>query len=254
MQNARATDNSDQIASLVDWWKMAGVDYVVEDAPSSWLKPVETAAPKAEINKASSIDKEVPVSEPAEFVTEWPDNLDELRKQISDQTRLPGNCYGGKSAISVGNINAKLMIILDLPEIKEIESGRFCEGPTGALIRNIIAAMGYKFDDCYITALATTRPATGQLPDGDETSLTGFMLHQIKIVDPAAVLIFGSSACRALLGAELMESHGRLRDINHYVGKKAALTTFHPRTLLARPVLKAQAWKDLQMLAKKDAL
>ena len=34
----------------------------------------------------------------------------------------------------------------------------------------------------------------------------------------------------------------------------AALTTFHPRTLIARPAMKAQAWRDLQMFAKRYAL
>jgi uracil-DNA glycosylase len=52
----------------------------------------------------------------------------------------------------------------------------------------------------------------------------------------------------------LMDARDIKSNINHIVGKKAATPTFHPRTLLARPMLKAQAWKDLQMVAKKDAL
>jgi uracil-DNA glycosylase len=52
----------------------------------------------------------------------------------------------------------------------------------------------------------------------------------------------------------LMAARGRLEIINHDDRKTAAIATFHPRTLMAQPQLKAQAWKDLQMLARKDYL
>lgn len=48
-----------------------------------------------------------------------------------------------------------------------------------------------------------------------------------------------------------MDARGRLHDFNHDGGKLAAVATYHPRTLIARPALKAQAWQDLQMLANE---
>jgi uracil-DNA glycosylase len=56
------------------------------------------------------------------------------------------------------------------------------------------------------------------------------------------------------LDAELMTARGNLHYINQDGQKVLAVTTFHPRTLLARPMLKAQAWKDLQMLIPKGAV
>jgi uracil-DNA glycosylase len=107
---------------------------------------------------------------------------------------------------------------------------------------------------CYWTALATTIPAAGELADAALPELAGFVRHQIDLVDPENIIMLGSSACRALLGLELMESRRNLQYFNHDGGKKAVLTTFHPRTLIARPQMKSQAWKDLQMFVKKDIL
>jgi uracil-DNA glycosylase len=234
--------------SLVDWWKMAGVNYLVADAPVNWLVTDETETFQQVVNNPI-----MPISgilSPAD----WPKNVTALQSAIADGQPLPGNRYGGKSAAPVGNINGALMIISDLPDIEEIEAGQLGVGAAGRLLSNMIAAMGHNLTDCSLIALATTRPATGELPDEDLPLLATFALHQINLVNPDAVLILGSATCRALLGAELMGARGNLHYINQDVVKKAAVPTFHPRTLLARPNLKAQAWKDLQMLAKKDAL
>jgi uracil-DNA glycosylase len=244
-------------SSLVDWWKMAGVDYIVEDAPVDWLaqKEIDTAsaaiAPPPE-NRASAA--EPIVARAAILPADWPDNLAALQSAIAGGLPLPGNAYGGKSAAAVDLIDAKMMIFGDLPDIEEIEAGRFGAGSAGKLLANMMEAIGYNIADCYLTALATTRPATGELPENDYTELAEFALHQIDLVNPQRVLILGSAACRALLGADFVQARDVKSNINHIVGKKAASTTFHPRTLLARPILKAQAWKDLQMVAKRDAL
>ena len=34
-------------ASALDWWREAGVDTLVEDAPFDWLAPLEAVAPVA---------------------------------------------------------------------------------------------------------------------------------------------------------------------------------------------------------------
>ncbi len=243
--------------SLVDWWKMAGVDYLVADAPVNWLVTDETETSQQVVNNPI-----LPILKNPETTiipgilspADWPKNATALQSAIADGQPFPGNRYGGKSAVPVGNINGALMIISDLPDIEEIEAGQLGVGAAGRLLSNMIAAMGHNLADCTLIALATTRPATGELPDEDLPLLATFALHQINLVNPDAVLILGSSTCRALLSAELMGARGNLHYINQDVVKKAAVPTFHPRTLLAKPNLKAQAWKDLQMLAKKDAL
>ena len=257
MLSSDKTQTTAFAASLVDWWEMAGVDYLVEDIPVDWLAAKipevasKIATPPSEMRVAPT---EPMVKRAAISAADWPMDIAELQSAIMAGQPLPGNQYGGKSASHLGNANARLMIIGDLPDIQEIEARSLGVGAAGQLLEKMVGAIGLAMADCYLTALATTRPATGELPDEDLDSLAAFALHQINLVNPKAILLLGSATRRALLGADLAQEQGSLRDVNHIVGKKAAIPTSHPRTLLTKPNLKAQAWKDLQMLAKKDAL
>jgi uracil-DNA glycosylase len=249
------------VHSLIEWWKMAGADYLVKETPQSWLMEDEpelvVAAPIVAKPERHAVQEQVAQLAPVQSEAspdDWPQDLEQLKAQIVAGAHLPGNCFGGKSAAPIGDAGASLMIISDLPSAEEIEQSQLSAGKTGSLLVQMLAAMGQKLDDCYVTALATTRPAIGEIPEGTEPALSAFMIHQMKIVKPKAVLILGTAACQALLNAELMTARQNLHYFNHDGQKMTALTTFHPRTLLARPILKAQAWKDLQMLMIKGVL
>jgi DNA polymerase len=275
MLSSEKTHNTAQAASLVDWWKSAGVEYLVGDAPFDWLaneeeesvpvtRPSSPSEPDRQTNIPNQVAKTPPVAKhqvPRALTAhalippaKWPETLAALHMALGQGDALPGNIYGGKAALPKGEANVPLMIIGDLPDDEEIEAGYYGTGICARLLGNMIQAAGFDRADCYIAGLASTRPATGELPDEDLAELAAFALHHANLVNPGAILILGSAASRALLGKDLMEARANLPEINHIVGKKAATPTFHPRTLLARPMLKAQAWKDLQMIAKKDAL
>lgn len=244
-------------ASLVDWWKMAGAVYSHDETAVDWLAPEEHELEFLTISSRQEtrlVSTQPIVERPAIASAAWPDNIAGLHHAIANGHLLPSNKYGGKSASPAGNVNAQLMIIGDLPDVEEVDAGSMGAGALGELLIKMVAAIGFELGNCYLTALATTRPATGELPDDDYDLLAKFALHQIELVNPQSILILGSATCRALLGADLIAARQNLPDINHIVGNKAATPTFHPRTLLARPTLKAKAWQDLQMLAKKDAL
>jgi uracil-DNA glycosylase len=244
--------------SLVDWWKMAGVGYITEDAAVDWLKPVEAESepiiplPEAVRQRDTVRAPSPPVS--ALSPSDWPVDIGELHSAIMSGLPLPGNAYGGKPALPKLIVNSPLMIIGDLPDIEEIEAGILGIGAAGRLLSNIIKAIGFDLSDCSLTALATTRPGTGELPESEYAALAAFVTYQVNLVNPQHIVILGSVTSSALLGAEWKDSKISKPDVNHIVGKKAAYPTFHPRNLIARPISKGQAWKDLQMIAKKDAL
>ncbi len=261
-----------QAAAIIEFWRMAGVDYLVQEHPAGWLGAADAgdaAASAGQPPHTSSLLSQPPLrhqapphrtapahppNTPGISPAEWPDSLDKLTEMIGNGAALPGNQFGGGSARPMGQIGARLMIISDLPDFDEITAGQLGHSAYGHLLANMVRAMGCHMADCYLTALATTRPAAGELPDGSPQTLVPFILHQMDIIRPKAVLVLGSAACNALFSAELMTARGNLHYFNHSGQKLAAVTTFHPRTLLVRPILKAQAWKDLQMLMSEEIL
>jgi uracil-DNA glycosylase len=236
-------------ASCINWWKMAGVEYNVDASPFDWLQDQELETKAANPNKTSSLPQINTNKQAA-----WSQSLQQIVADISETANVPGTGYGRKSVSPVGHAGAKLMVIGDLPDIDDIEIGKLGEGSSGQLLRQMIAAIGIKFADCYYVSLALSRPASGEIPTSDLPELALFALHQMKLVNPQCVLVLGSVACLALLNAELMTARGNLLYFNHDGQKVASIVTFHPRTLLARPILKAQAWKDLQMVKIEDGL
>lgn len=242
----------DVVESLTGWWKLAGVDTAVSDETVNWLadnadeKPVSAVIP---VVKAAPQPKV-----PAAPTIAWPSDIADLKQMVADGAPLPGNCFASVHIPPVGPHNCEVMVVSDLPDAGDAEAMESQSSDTAILLRRMLAAMGVDMSLCYRTWLATTTPSTGEVPEDSFGALGDFVRHQMKIIRPKSVIILGSSACRALLDDDLMNARAQTRNINHDGSNMATLTTFHPRTLIARPAMKAQAWKDLQMFAKGSAL
>lgn len=246
MENRGETSAFAVVKSLTGWWELAGVDSAVSDEAVNWLAddaPVN--APVAAIKTAAAQKTNLPPVTPS---VAWPNDIAALREMVTEGAPLPGNAYGPVRFAPVGPDACDIMVISDLPDILDFPDA--ASATNAALLRRMMAAIGVDVADCYCTWLATTLPPTGEVPEPDLPELGSFILHQIKLIRPKSVVLLGSSACKALLNDELMNARAELRNINHDSLNMHVLTTFHPRTLIARPAMKAQAWRDLQMFAK----
>jgi uracil-DNA glycosylase len=239
------------LESLNGWWQLAGVDCAVGDEAVDWLNldirpdiPAPVAPPKTAMPMPVAIHAQI----------EWPRDIASLRMMIAGGDALPGNAFSKRPVAPAGPDQADIMVISDRPDDDELASSMLGSGATGILLTRMLAAIGIRLDQCYWTALATTIPAAGDVPENALADLASFARFQIGLVQPKSIILLGSSACKALLDEDMMKARRDLRVFNHNDRNMAVLTTFHPRTLIARPQMKGQAWKDLQMFAKRDVL
>jgi uracil-DNA glycosylase family 4 len=240
--------------SALAWWRDAGVDYVTDGEPMKWLAPVVAHPVPAKPAERVLIEPATPAVVAKAPLAEWPSDLAALKAAIRDGAGLPGCNYGSRCIAPKGEAGATALVIGDFPEEEEIGAGDYGAGPVGTLLTNILLAAQIIPDLTYQTSLAHSRPASGSLSKDDLPTLAAFARHQIAIVRPKVVVLFGAAACEAMLNQDLMAVRGVSHYLNHDDRKTAVVATFHPRTLLAQPQLKAQAWKDLQMLVRKDYL
>jgi uracil-DNA glycosylase len=245
---------SRMIESLTGWWELAGVDAAVGEMSVNWLVLDEQAETTPNLPPPVVASKEMAPVTPDKPAVQWPSDIDSLKSMIAAGAALPGNDFGTRYVAPVGPASCHVMVISDLPDQDELSARALGSGATGALLGRMLAAIGIDLPHCYWTALATTIPPTAEVPENALQNLADFARHQMALVKPKSVILLGSSACKALLGEELMKARAELRNINHDGSNMAVLTTFHPRTLIARPAMKAQAWKDLQMFAKRAGL
>ncbi len=253
--------------SYINFWKLSGVDFSVTDADENWFElskaaaaatPAQTASQPSKPEFSPSPTKSSPTQDQISpsFVdaASWPTDLVELQNQIATGVTFPGNNFGRRIAAHSGAHKPALLIVGDVPEIDEIDGNSLAVGRAGKLAASMAGMVGIPSDKLYHIALATTRPGSGAIPDGLISYLTTFFLHCCAVIQPQQILIMGPAACQALLSVDFMQARGNLHYINHDVGNVAAVTTFHPRTLLSNPALKAAAWQDLQILSKKEFL
>lgn len=231
----------DLVLSALAWWREAGLDTLVEDHPRDWLaRPVPAAPTQA----AAAAAAPAPVPEPA-----LPDTLDGLLAWLRDSADAPEAGWGGTRLLPSGDAAADLVVLTDMPETGDAEAGTLIAGELGLLFDRMLTAIGRDRQRIWLAPLTTVRPIGG-LPQAAVPRLATIARHQLGLLPARRVLLMGDAPNRALLGAEAARLRGRLHTINLEGRTIDAVATIHPRLLLQRPSLKAEAWKDLQLLMK----
>ncbi len=154
-----------------------------------------------------------------------------------------------------GDPNAKLMFIGEAPSYHDEKKQQPFSGPAGDKLNGILKAMGLSRQQVFITHMVKYRPAmenqtTGnRKPSREEIRASlRLLLEEIKIVQPAAIVILGATAAQAILGTS--EDLDSLRGKPHSLaGTKSPITrvTYHPSYLLNNQGndAKRKLWEDM---------
>jgi DNA polymerase len=171
-----------------------------------------------------------------------------IQDEIGDCTRCP-LAYAGRHKIVFGDGSptARLMFVGEGPGADEDAQGLPFVGKAGQLLNNMIAAMGLARAEVYIANIVKCRPPGNRVPEPEEANTCSqFLLRQIDVVQPEAIVALGSTAAIYLLGVR--QSLSALRGYWHACRGAKLAVTYHPAFLLRDPRQKAEAWKDLQMV------
>jgi DNA polymerase len=177
-----------------------------------------------------------------------------IQEEIGDCTRCP-LAYAGRRKIVFGDgaASARLMFVGEGPGADEDVQGLPFVGKAGQLLNNMIGAMGLARAEVYIANIVKCRPPGNRVPEPTEANTCSqFLLRQIDVVRPEAIVALGATAATYLLGVK--QSLGSLRGRWHSCRGAKLAVTYHPAFLLRDPRQKAEAWKDLQMVMRELGL
>jgi uracil-DNA glycosylase len=154
--------------------------------------------------------------------------------------------HGARIVKGEGSARAGLMFVGGAPGDDDVASGRPFSGPAGELLTKIINAMKLNREDVYLCYALRCRSAEGAGHlDEEISSCRPFLEEEIQEVSPRVIVAFGELATRVFLGSiPFNEARGRF----HTYGDRLLMPTYGPATLLKRPELKGDAWKDIQMV------
>ncbi|QUT04295.1 uracil-DNA glycosylase [Sphingobium phenoxybenzoativorans] len=232
---------ADAAESLLSWWALAGVDHAVNELPVNWLRP---AVAPARVRPASPGGDAPRVDRPDAL----PNDLSAFHAWLTTHPSIHEAGWSSQRILPAGAQNAAIMVICDLPDPEDAETGTLLSGNCGALFDAMMAAIGRSRQDIYLSSLSVTRAPGGILHDQDLEILATRMRHHIALAAPQRLLLLGEKTNRALLAADSLERPSGLQSVNHPAGTVPAIASRHPRFLLKHPEAKAQSWRALQYL------
>jgi uracil-DNA glycosylase family 4 len=188
------------------------------------------------------------------------DDLDTLTRHCRSCQRCGLAAGRTNVVVSRGNPDAHIMIVGEGPGQQEDEQGLPFVGKSGQLLEKILAAVRLDTEkDVYICNVVKCRPPGNRTPTAEESNACkGYLLEQIRLVDPKIILMTGATAMKGLTGekrgitkvrGQWMEWEGRL-----------CMPIFHPAYLLRNQSRQKGSpkwlmWQDIQTVrAKLDEL
>lgn len=165
---------------------------------------------------------------------------------------------------SVGDPQAKLMLIGEAPGAEEERQREPFVGPAGQKLTGILKAMGLERSQVYISNICKFRPAMdnqgsgNRAPTDDEmASCLPFVLTEIDIIRPQIIVALGATASK---GLGLEGSVGRLRGKFHEFQGTPIMVTYHPSYILREEKMnggmqaKRQVWEDMLQVMERLGL
>lgn len=180
------------------------------------------------------------------MLVSWPSLTEEITN--CQKCRL---CAARTHAVpGEGSPHARLMFIGEGPGRDEDLTGRPFVGRAGQLLDKMIAAIGLSREEVYIANVVKCRPPQNRAPEMDEVAACmPYLRAQVGLIRPQVIVLLGSSALGAILGAE----HRITRERGAWIERKGVffMPTFHPAALLRDESKKRPVWEDLKKVRDK---
>jgi DNA polymerase len=143
-----------------------------------------------------------------------------------------------------GREGARVAVVGESPGPPDIDSGKPFMGPAGQMLERILASVGLRRADCYLTN-AVKMISTGDEITPEVLSLfTPYLHRELAAVRPRVVISFGNTPTRALLRTK--QPISKLRGEFHAYHGAQLMPTFNPAYLLRDPSKKREVWEDMK--------
>ena len=192
---------------------------------------------------------------PAPVFTDDPDLSSMTIDSIAESIHTCTNCDLCKTRTNTvpgeGSDHPTVMIIGEGPGADEDARGKPFIGKAGQLLDKMLASIELsRSANCFITNIVKCRPPQNRDPLPDEAvACRHFLIEQIGIIKPVAILAIGRIAIQNLLGTET--GIGKLR--GHFFDWNGIplMATYHPSALLRNESLKRPTWEDLKLFRSR---
>ncbi|MEX1248608.1 MAG: uracil-DNA glycosylase [Anaerolineales bacterium] len=172
--------------------------------------------------------------------------LQEVAAQVSTCTRCELHFSRKLAVPGEGPDNATIMFIGEGPGFHENEQGRPFVGPAGQFLEELLAGIGLRREQVYITNVVKCRPPANRDPQFNELqACSDYLERQIQAINPKVIVTLGRySMARFLPNAKISEVHGQAVRVRG----RLVVPMYHPAAALHQPSLRSTVVADFARL------
>jgi DNA polymerase len=145
-----------------------------------------------------------------------------------------------------GKTDADVVIIGESPGAPDADSEKPFMGPVGDLLVRILASIGLKRDEVYLTNIVKFISQGDELTPEIIKFFTPFLVRELLAIKPRVIISLGNTPTKALLNTKksITQMRGEFQEFH---GMRL-MPTFNPAYLLRDPTKKREVWEDMKMV------
>lgn len=170
------------------------------------------------------------------------ETVDEINQELLEKGKA---LFADKFFIfGTGKTDAKVVIVGESPGLPDADSEKPFMGPVGELLTKILAAIGLKREECYLTNVVKFISQGDEMTNEILKFFTPFLHREMLAVNPKTIISLGNTPTKALLNTKksITQIRGEFIDYN---GIKL-MPTFNPAYVLRDPSKKREVWEDMK--------
>ena len=143
-----------------------------------------------------------------------------------------------------GKTDSDVVVVGESPGLPDADSEKPFMGPVGELLTKILAAIGLKREECYLTNVVKFISHGDELTSDILNFFTPYLRREISAINPKVIIALGNTPTKALLNTKkpISKIRGEFFD---YDGIKL-MPTFNPAYILRDPSKKREVWEDMK--------
>ena len=174
--------------------------------------------------------------------------LEAIAAEVRDCTRCRLHTGRTRAVPGEGNPSTEVVFVGEGPGFNEDKQGRPFVGRAGDLLVKLLASIGWRREDVFITNIVKCRPPDNRDPEPDEIAACApYLTRQLEVLDPAVVVTLGRfSMARFMPGVRISQAHGTVRPVDPATGARDALVLamYHPAAALRTPAIERESYAD----------
>lgn len=179
-----------------------------------------------------------------ENLAESTESVDEINQELLEKGKaiFPDEFF----IFGTGKTDTDVVIVGESPGAPDADSEKPFMGPVGQLLEKILAAIGLKREELYLTNVVKFISSGDELTPEILKFFTPFLHREILAINPKVIISLGNTPTKALLNTKksITQMRGEFYDYN---GIKL-MPTFNPAYLLRDPTKKREVWEDMKMV------